>query len=134
MEIVRARHPNWIRDKKINILVQYALNRHRELPDVPMSWELGRTPEQKQILRIVANATEVGKLILSTPNTPADRVQALRRAFDQTVKDPIFLEELKKSRVDVGPMPGEELQKLVAEVANVSPAIIDKVRAIYPLN
>jgi tripartite-type tricarboxylate transporter receptor subunit TctC len=134
IEIVRARHADWIKEGKITILVQYALNRHRELPGIPMSWELGQTSEQKQILRIVANATEVGKLILSTPNTPADRIHALRRAFDRTVKDTAFLEELQKARVEVGAMPGEELQQLVAEVANVSPAIIDKVKAIYPLN
>jgi tripartite-type tricarboxylate transporter receptor subunit TctC len=132
MEIVRSLHADWIRDKKITILVQYALTRHPELPDVPMSWELGRTPDDKQVLRIVASATEVGKMILTTPATPADRVQALRRAFDATVKDPAFLAELKAARVDVGPMSGEELQKLVAEVANVSPAIIDKVKAVYP--
>jgi tripartite-type tricarboxylate transporter receptor subunit TctC len=134
MEIVRSLHEDWIRDKKITILVQYALKRHPEMPDVPMSWELGRNEEEKQILRIVANATEVGKMILSTPDTPADRIQALRRAFDATVRDPAFLAELKASRVDVGPMPGEELQRLVAEVTNVSPAIIDKVKAIYPTN
>ena len=134
MEIVRSLHPTWIPDKKITVLVQYALKRHPELPDVPTSWELGRNDEEKQILRIVANATEVGKLILSTPSTPADRIQALRRAFDATVKDPEFLAELKTARVDVGPMSGEDLQQLVAEVANVSPAIIDKVKAIYPLN
>jgi tripartite-type tricarboxylate transporter receptor subunit TctC len=134
MEIVRSLHADWIRDKKITILVQYALNRHPEMPNVPMSWELGRNEEEKQILRIVANATEVGKMILSTPDTPADRIQALRRAFDATVKDAAFLAELKAARVDVGPMPGEELQQLVAEVTNVSPAIIDKVKAIYPLN
>jgi len=134
MEIVRALHADWIRDKKITMLVQYALKRHPEMPDVPMSWELGRTDEEKQILRIVANATEVGKMILSTPDTPADRIRALRRAFDATVKDPAFLADLKAARVDVGPMSGEELQQLVAEVANVSPAIVDKVKAIYPLN
>jgi tripartite-type tricarboxylate transporter receptor subunit TctC len=134
MEIVRSLHADWLRDKKITILVQYALKRHPEMPDVPMSWELGRTPDEKQMLRVVANATEVGKLILSTPATPADRIQALRRAFDATVKDPAFLAELKAARVDVGPMSGEELQKLVAEVANVSPAIIDKVKAVYPIN
>ena len=134
MEIVRALHADWITDKKITMLVQYSLKRHPEMPDVPMSWELGRTDDEKQILRIVANATEVGKMILSTPSTPTDRIQALRRAFDATVKDPAFLAELKNQRVDVGPMPGEELQQLVAEVANVSPSIIDKVKAIYPLN
>jgi len=134
LEVVRAVHPEWLPEKKITALVQYALKRHPDLPDVPMSWELGRNDEEKQILRIVANATEVGKMILSTPDTPADRVTALRRAFDATIQDPAFVAELKAQRVELGPMPGEELQKLVAEVGAVSPAVIDKVKAIYPLN
>ena len=74
LEVVRATHPDWLPEKKITPLVQYALKRHPELPDVPMSWELGRNDEERQILRIVANATEVGKMILSTPDTPADRI------------------------------------------------------------
>ena len=60
-----------------------------------MSWELGRNPEEQQILKIVANATEVGKMILAPPGIPADRVTALRRAFDATMKDPEFMAELK---------------------------------------
>jgi tripartite-type tricarboxylate transporter receptor subunit TctC len=134
LEVVRATHPEWLPTKKIKPLVQYALKRHHELPDVPMSWELGRNDDERQILRVVANATEVGKMILSTPDTPADRIAALRRAFDATMKDPAFVAELKKQRVELGPMSGEELQKLVIEVGTVPPAIIDKVKAIYPLN
>jgi tripartite-type tricarboxylate transporter receptor subunit TctC len=134
LEVVRATHPEWLPEKKITPLVQYALKRHPELPDVPMTWELARNDDDRAILRIVANATEVGKMILSTPDTPADRIQALRRAFDATMKDPAFQAELKSQRVELGPMPGEELQKLVVELGAVSPAIIDKVRAIYPLN
>jgi tripartite-type tricarboxylate transporter receptor subunit TctC len=134
LEVVRAVHPEWLPEKKITPLVQYSLKRHPELPDVPMTWELARNEDERQILRIVANATEVGKMILSTPDTPADRVQALRRAFDATMKDPAFQAELKSQRVELGPMPGEELQKLVVELGAVSPAIIDKVKAIYPVN
>jgi len=134
LEVVRAVHPEWLPEKKITALVQYALKRHPELPEIPMSWELGRNDEEKQILRIVANATEVGKMVLSTPDTPSERITALRRAFDATMQDPAFVSELKAQRVELGPMPGEELQKLVAEVGTVSPDIIDKVRAIYPLN
>jgi tripartite-type tricarboxylate transporter receptor subunit TctC len=134
LEIVRSLHPDWIADQKITILVQYALKRHPELADVPMSWELGRNVEERQILRIVANATEVGKMIMAPPGIPADRVTALRRAFDATVKDPEFIAELRAARMEYAPMPGEELQQLVEEVANVSPDILDKVKAIYPLN
>ena len=134
LEIVRALHPAWLSDKKITVLVQYALARHPALTDVPASWELGRNPQEQQILKIVANATEVGKMIMAPPGMPADRVQALRRAFDATMKDPEFVAELNANRVELGPMPGEALQKLVAELGAASPEIIDKVKAIYPLN
>jgi tripartite-type tricarboxylate transporter receptor subunit TctC len=134
LEIVRALHPAWLSDKKITVLVQYALTRHPALTDVPASWELGRNPQEQQILKIVANATEVGKMIMAPPGMPVDRVQALRRAFDATMKDPEFIAELNANRVELGPMPGEALQKLVAELGAASPDIIDKVKAIYPLN
>jgi tripartite-type tricarboxylate transporter receptor subunit TctC len=134
LEVVRALHPTWLSEKKITILVQYSLRRHRELADVPMSWELGRTPEEQQILKIVANATEVGKMILAPPGIPPDRVQVLRRAFDATMKDPEFLSELKANRVELDSMVGEELQKLVADLAATPPATVDKIKAVYPFN
>ena len=134
LEAVRAVHPAWLSEKKITMLVQYALKRHPELPDIPMSWELGRNPEEQQILKLVANAAEVGKMILAPPGIPADRVTALRRAFDATMKDPEFIAELAASRVELGPMAGEELQKLVADLAHVPPAMVDKVKTMYPLN
>jgi tripartite-type tricarboxylate transporter receptor subunit TctC len=134
MEALRSVHPEWIPTGKVKVLVQYALNRHPELPDVPMAWELGRTPDEKQILRIVANATEVGKPVLAPPDMPAERVTQLRRAFDATMKDPEFMAELQALRIEQGPMSGEDLQKLIEEVDNVSPDIIEKVKAIYPLN
>ena len=114
--------------------MQYRLKRHPDFPDIPLSIELGRSPEEVQILRIVANATEIGKMVLTTPGVPADRVAALRRAFDATVKDPEYIAELNKQRLESIPLSGEEMQKLVAEVASVPPAILDKVKAICPLN
>src|SRR5262245_47806885 len=114
LEVVRAVHPEWLSQKKVAVLVQYALKRHSELPDIPMSWAIGSNAEEEQILRIVANATEVGKMILSTPDTPAERITALRRAFNATMQNPAFVAELKAQRVELGPMPGEELQRPVA--------------------
>ena len=134
LEILRAVHPDWIPERKVTPLVQFALKRHRELPDVPTSLELGKNQEQRDILRIVANATELGKFALAPPNTPAERVDALRRAFDATMQDPAFMADVKALRLELDPMPGDELRKLVVEVGTVSPAIINKVKAIYPLN
>jgi tripartite-type tricarboxylate transporter receptor subunit TctC len=131
---VKSARGNWLKDKTVNIVVQYGLQRHPELPEVPMSWELGRNDEEKQILRIVANATEVGKMMLTTPGVPADRVAALRRAFDATIKDPDYVAEMSQQHLEIIPLSGEEMQKLVGEVGGVSPAILQKVKAIYPLN
>jgi tripartite-type tricarboxylate transporter receptor subunit TctC len=133
-EGVKSRAERQLRDKTINLLVQYGLQRHPELPDIPTSVELGRTPEEVQVLRIFANATDVGRFILSTPDTPVDRIRALRRAFDAMVRDPEFIADLKSLRLDLGPLSGEELQKLIEEVANVPPAVLDKVKGLYPVN
>ena len=103
IEGVRTLHPDWLSEKKKTILVQYALRRHPELLDVPLSWELGRNPEEQQILKLVANAAEIGKMILAPPGMPANRVTVLRRAFDATMKDPAYAAELAASRVELGP-------------------------------
>jgi len=133
-EGVKSRAARQLRDKTINILVQYGLQRHPELPAIPTAVELGRTSEEVQALRFFANASDVGRFILATPDTPADRIQALRRAFDDMVKDPEFIADLDAQKLDLGPLSGEELQKLIEEVANVPPAILEKVRGLYPLN
>ena len=100
---VKSRAAKHLRDKTITILVQYGLKRHPELPDIPASVELGKTPEEVEALRVFANATDVGRFILSTPDTPADRIQALRRAFDAMVKDPEFISDLATQKAGARP-------------------------------
>src|SRR5581483_11620109 len=106
---VKVAHPTWRPEKKINIIVQYALNKHPELPEVPTVVELARNDQERQILRAVMNATEIGTAFFTTPDAPKDRVEALRRAFDATMTDPEFIEEAKKTNLTVGPMKGEDL-------------------------
>jgi tripartite-type tricarboxylate transporter receptor subunit TctC len=130
---LKVAHPDWIRDKNVTVIVQFALKRHPELPDVPTVIDLARNDEERQILRAVMNATEVGTAFFTTPGAPADRVTALRRAFDAAMKDPELLSEAGKMNVGVSPMPGEELQKLVAEVSDLPPALLEKVRTAYTM-
>jgi tripartite-type tricarboxylate transporter receptor subunit TctC len=130
-EALRAIHPDWIKDKTVRIIVQFALKRDPALPDVPAAAELGRTPEQTAILRAVLNSTAVGLAMFTTPGVPADRLTALRRAFDATMKDPAFDAELEKQGGDVSSLPGEELQKLVREVADLSPELATKAKVAY---
>ena len=134
LEVLKAVRPDWLSAKKINIVVQYAVRRNAELPDVPTAVELGRTDEQKAILRAVASGGEIGKFVLTTPQTPTDRVQALRRAFDAMVREPAFVAEARELRIVMDPLRGEQIQQMVEEVEALSPEITEKVKAIYPLN
>ncbi len=128
---VKVGHPDWYSSKKISIIVQYALKRHPELPDVPTVVEFARNDEERAILSAVMNATEVGTAFFTTPGAPADRVTALRRAFDGMVKDPEYIADAQKLKLTLGPITGEELQKLVGEVSNLSPALLEKVKGAY---
>src|SRR3954452_12457226 len=88
---LKVAHPDWIREKKVSILVQFSLKRHPEMADVPTAVELARNDEERAVLSAIMVAAEVGTAFFTTPGVPADRLNALRRAFDATVKDPEFL-------------------------------------------
>lgn len=131
---LKNQHEDWVRTKKVNIVVQYLLKRHRDLPDVPTSAELARAPEQAKILRAVSSASEIGKFLLTTPKVPAERVAALRAAFDAMARDPDYLAEAEQLRIELDPLPGIELQKIVGEVQSLPADIVEKVKPMYPLN
>ena len=128
---LKVAHPNWLHDKSVSILVQFALKRHPEMADIPTAVELAQNDEQRAILSAVVNAAEVGSAFFTTPGVPADRLDALRRAFDATMKDPEFLAEVERTKLSVNPFTGEELQTLVRSVNNISPDLVEKVRAAY---
>jgi tripartite-type tricarboxylate transporter receptor subunit TctC len=128
---LKVAHPDWIRDKNVSVFVQFSIKRHPELADIPTAVDLARNDEERQILSAIMAAAEVGSAFFTTPGVPADRLTALRRAFDATMKDPEFLAEVEKTRLAVSPMTGEDLQKLVAEVSDLSPALLEKVRIAY---
>ena len=128
---MKVAHPTWLPEKNVNILVQFALKRHPELPDVPTAVELARNDEERKILSAIMAASEIGTAFFTTPEVPADRVTALRRAFDATMKDPELLSEAQKLQLGLSPMTGEDLQKLVASVRDLSPELLEKVRAAY---
>jgi tripartite-type tricarboxylate transporter receptor subunit TctC len=128
---LKVAHPDWMRDGNVTILVQFALKRHADLPNIPTAVDLARNDEERAIVRAIMNATEVGTAFFTTPGVPADRLSTLRRAFDATVRDPELLADAEKIHVGVSPMTGEELQTLVAEVSNLSPGLLEKVRAAY---
>jgi tripartite-type tricarboxylate transporter receptor subunit TctC len=129
---VKVAKPDWLRDKTVNIIVQFALKRHPELPDIPTAVELARNDDERAVLGAIMNASEVGTAFFTGPGVPPDRLAVLRHAFDETMKDPDFLVEAERIRLGVSPLTGEEVQKLVTQVSGLTPALLEKVRAVYP--
>jgi tripartite-type tricarboxylate transporter receptor subunit TctC len=112
----KATRPQWLAEKKINILVQIGLAKAPDLPDVPLLMDLAANPEDRAILKLLSASAAIGRPIFAPPELPADRVKALREAFDAMLKDPAFLEDAKHEHFDVDPVSGPELQRIVAEM------------------
>ena len=90
---------------------------------------LGKSAEDRQVLSFYVSGAEVGRSILTTPGVPADRLEALRRAFDAMLKDKDFLADIEKSGSDLVPATGEETAKIIAAAASAPKAVIERTRA-----
>jgi tripartite-type tricarboxylate transporter receptor subunit TctC len=123
-------HPDWIKEKKIIPLVQIGLSRHPDLADLPLLTELAQNEADRELLHFISADVGIARAVVTTPETPPERVQALRRAFDATVKDREFLAEAEKIQIDVSPLSGEEAQKIADSIVNTSPAILDRIKAL----
>jgi tripartite-type tricarboxylate transporter receptor subunit TctC len=111
-----AAHPHWVKDKTINLLAQLSLAKHTDLPDVPLILDFAKTDEQRQILKLIFSRQVMGRPFLAPPDVPEDRVAALRKAFMDTMKDPAFLAEAQKAKLEITPVSGADLQKLVQDI------------------
>lgn len=130
---LRSDHPDWLRDKKVNILVQVGAKRSKNMPDVPLMHELARTPEERDILVLLSSAVTVGRPVFLPQDVPANRVAAMRRAFDATMNDPAFVADMNKLGLEVDPTSWQELTKAVNETINQPPEIIAKARKAIQL-
>jgi len=126
---VKAQVPQWIAEKKIKVIAQYGLKRHPDLADVPAMLELALNEPDRQALAMLFARAEYGRPYFLPPDVPPERVQALRRAFDATMKEPAFVADAARLQLDIDPMTGEEVQALVAQLAGTPPAIVNRVRA-----
>ncbi len=128
---VAATYPAWFRDKLVKPLVQESNVGYPELDrmGVPLSKEFAKTPEQKQILDLVYSQTTFGRPYVVAPGVPQERVDALRKAFMATMTDPELVAEAKRINLDIAPIPGEELQVLIAKLYATPQEVVDKAKA-----
>ncbi len=123
---VLATHKRWVDDKSIAVLAQLSLSKHPDLPDVPLIMDFAKSEDQQQIFKLIFARQVMGRPYLAPPGVPADRAAALRQAFMDTMKDPEFLAEAEKSQLEITPVPGEEVEKLVKDLYQTPKAIAAK--------
>ncbi|MGI9504563.1 MAG: Bug family tripartite tricarboxylate transporter substrate binding protein, partial [Geminicoccaceae bacterium] len=112
----KSRKPEWIRDGQVNVLVQLALEKHPDLPDVPLVMDLAETEEQRQMLELIFARQAMGRPFAAPPNIPEERLSALRDAFEATVSDPEFLAEAMKANLEINPLSGSAFDELLQSI------------------
>ncbi len=126
----KSGHPQWIAEKKIYILVQIALERAPDLPDVPLMLELAKNDDDRQVLRFLSADMGISRAFVTTPEVPQDRLAALRHAFDQMVADPEFLADATKAGMDIAPSSGAAAQKIAESMLDTPPNIVARAKAL----
>ncbi len=127
---MKASRPHWIKDKLLNVIVQMGMQKLSDLPDVPSALDLVTDPQNRQVLELILIRQEAGRPFAAPPGVPADRVAALRRAFDATLADAEFRAEADKAQLEIEPLTAREIETLLATAYAAPKSIVDKAAAL----
>ena len=131
---LKMARPDWLRDKKINVIMQFGLEKSAELPDVPLVLDFVKNTEDRQLMELLMGTMAVARPFMAPPGVPEVRATALRRAFDKTMKDEGFLAEAKQLQLDVEPTAGEEAQKIVQAMYATPKAVVERAKKLLSPN
>ncbi len=128
-----SEHPDWITQKKINLLVQVGAKKDKAIPgNVPLLTDLAKDAKQREILKLISSPIGLGRPYLAPPGVPQERVAQLRKALLDAMNDKGFQADAKKMRLEIDPVSGEELTQIVSETIHASPEAIAAARALMP--
>jgi tripartite-type tricarboxylate transporter receptor subunit TctC len=123
-------HKNWIQRNKFKVVYQLQPERLPSLKNFPSIMEFAETPEQKSLIKFFSSYVSVGRSLLAPPDLPKDRVAALRAAFMAAMKDKALLAEVEKKKMRLNPLPGDQLQALVASSFDLSDSLRARAKAV----
>src|SRR5262249_30749873 len=127
---LKAAKPDWIRDRKLNVLLQMGFARSPDLPDVPFATDLVETEQQRRMLELLFTSTAIGRPLAAPPNTPKEAVEALRTAFDATMRDPDFLEEGRRLSAEISPTKGDEVQRIIERMYQTPAPVVQRLKEL----
>jgi tripartite-type tricarboxylate transporter receptor subunit TctC len=123
---IKSQKTDWLRDRKISLLAQFGMEKHADLPDVPLVLERATNDEQRQVLRLLIAGQFVGRPFFAPPELPDDRKGALRQAFDATMKDPQFLAEAGRLDMEISPIAAAVVDEFLADLYRSPKEIVRK--------
>jgi tripartite-type tricarboxylate transporter receptor subunit TctC len=126
---LRQMRPDWLATKQFNAIVQLNLKKSPDLPDVPVITEFATTETQRQILKMILSRQSMARPFAAPPGVPADRAEALRAAFDRTMADREFIDEARAAGLEVNPVSGVEIDRLVGEIYQTPPEVVTQAKA-----
>ncbi len=126
----KATRPEWLANKMINIIVQIGLSANPEMPSVPLLMDLGKTAEDRDVLKLLSSSVVIGRPLFAGPQVPGERIAALRNAFDLTMHDAEFLADARELKLDLSPVSGQDVQNLISEIVGTSPKISQRLKEI----
>jgi tripartite-type tricarboxylate transporter receptor subunit TctC len=127
---VATQAPQYITEKKLKPLVVDGLTREPLIPDVPLMMNVAKTERDRETIAFISSAAEFGRSVFAPPAVPADRVKALRAAFDATMKDPALLATAEQRKIPIEAQDGEALGKVAAKIASSSPEAVSAARRL----
>jgi tripartite-type tricarboxylate transporter receptor subunit TctC len=132
---LKAESAEWLKSGKIVLISQIGLERDAEYPDLPLLTDLAKSDEDRQVLKLFSTDVVIGRPFVTSPGVPAERVALLRKAFDEMMKDPAYLEDSSKAALDVTPVAGAKIQAMVADLVHTPADIVNRAKlAMEPKN
>src|SRR5262249_37212972 len=122
--------PQWIRDRKINILVQMGMKPHADIKGVPMAIDLAKTPDDRRAMELVFAKFGMSRPFMAPPDLPPERLTTLRRAFDAAMKDPALRSEAERLGMEANPVSGEDVEALVTRMMSTPAGLAERARDV----
>ena len=123
---LRSTRPQWLKEKKIDLILQIALRKHPDYPDVPLALDFVKDPDDRKVMELIFSRQEIAFPYAAPPGLPADRLAALRKAFNDTLRDTAFVQEAEKMGLEVSPISGDDVLKIVQANYATAPALVER--------
>jgi hypothetical protein len=131
--LMSGRTADWVPSHKVTLLIQLGLKKSPKIPaDVPLALDLAKTPEDRQVMEIICAPSATGYPSFMGSDVPKDRLEAIRTAFNQTMKDARFIELVQKQKLEIDPVDGEEIDAIVKSIYSKPASAVEKMRSLMP--